>query len=294
MTTPRVVVVRRATEYDELIARHGTVGQARFFLSTRGQDLEPLLDRHDQTQHALATVAQAIPTDWRRAVVERAELDRFVFGPDDLVVVVGPDGLVANAAKYLGAQPVVGINPLREGNAGILVPHPAEAAADLLATVVSGRAELCERTMVQASVDDGQSLTALNELFVGRPDHQSARYQLAWRDREERQSSSGLIIGTGTGSTGWLSSLQRIQAPDLLLPRPADPMLAWFVREPWPSPYTGTDLVVGTVADDALSVRVESDSLVIFGDGIEADRVTVGWGQEVRLARADRVLRTVA
>ena len=206
---------------------------------------------------------------------------------------MGPDGLVANAAKYLAAQPVIGVNPLTAGNAGILVPHPAAAAADLLATVVSGRAGFCERTMVEARVDDGQTLTALNELFVGRPDHQSARYELAWQERHERQSSSGLIIGTGTGSTGWLSSLQRIQAPDLALPRPADPMLAWFVREPWPSPYTGTDLVVGTVTDDALSVRVESDSLVIFGDGIEADRITVGWGQEVRLARAARVLRTV-
>ena len=36
MATPRVVLVTRRTEYDELIARHGTRGQADFFLRSRG------------------------------------------------------------------------------------------------------------------------------------------------------------------------------------------------------------------------------------------------------------------
>ncbi|TXL60666.1 NAD(+)/NADH kinase [Aeromicrobium terrae] len=291
--TPRVVVVRRTTEYEELIARHATVGQAAFFLESRGQSLDPLVDRHERTQSALDAVARAIPVDWRRAAVERAELNRFVFGPDDIVVVVGPDGLVANVAKYLEGQCVLGVDPVPMVNAGVLVCHSPAAVPDLLQATAAGRVELCERTMVEASVDDGQTLTALNEIFLGRPDHQSARYELSWRETTERQSSSGMIVGTGTGATGWLRSLQRIQAPDLRLPSPSDPTLAWFVREPWPSPSTGADLVAGLLEEDALTVRVESDSLVVFGDGIEADRITLTWGQQVRLLRAERTLRTV-
>ena len=42
----------------------------------------------------------------------RGDLDRFLFEPDDLVVIVGQDGLVANVSKYLDGQPVVGINPI--------------------------------------------------------------------------------------------------------------------------------------------------------------------------------------
>ncbi len=108
---PRVVLVHRRTELDDAVARHGTHGQAAFFLSSRGRSIDELKLRHTRTQSALAVVAAAIPADWRRGRVERADLSRFLFEPSDVVIVVGQDGLVANAAKYLDGQPVIGVNP---------------------------------------------------------------------------------------------------------------------------------------------------------------------------------------
>ena len=224
MATPRVVVVHRRTEYDDLIARHGTRGQAEFFLATRQQDLSAIEQRHAHTQAAMTTVSAAIPPEWSRAVVEREDLSRFVFRPEDIIVVVGQDGLVANLAKYVHGQPVIGIDPLPGANAGVLVPHPPEAIGRLLAAVTTGAAKTLQRTMVQAVTDDGQSLTALNEIYVGQPTHQSARYTLDVAGRVERQSSSGIIVGTGTGSTGWCLSLQQVQAPDLPLPAADGPV----------------------------------------------------------------------
>jgi hypothetical protein len=295
MSTPRVVVIHRRTEYDDLIAHHGTRGQAAFFLASRGRSLDELDARHEATQAAIGLVHQGIPSDWRRAQVEREELSRFVFGPEDVIAVVGQDGLVANVAKYVDDQLVVGIDPLPGTNAGVLVQHTPKSAAALMRAAVAGTAKSVSRTMVDAVADDGQRLTALNEIFVGQPTHQSARYRLDVHDRTERQSSSGLIIGTGTGATGWCASLQRQQAPHLVLPRPDAAALAWFVREPWPSPSTSADLTAGMLVDeDDLLVRVESDSLVVFGDGVESDRLTLAWGQELRIQRSARVLRTVA
>ena len=293
MATPRVVVVHRRTEYDDLIARHGTRGQAEFFLATRQQDLSAIEQRHAHTQAAMTTVSAAIPPEWSRAVVEREDLSRFVFRPEDIVVVVGQDGLVANLAKYVHGQPVIGIDPLPGANAGVLVPHPPEAIGRLLAAVTTGAAKTLQRTMVRAVTDDGQSLTALNEIYVGQPTHQSARYTLDVAGRVERQSSSGIIVGTGTGSTGWCLSLQQVQAPDLPLPQPTDQSLAWFVREPWPSPSTGATLTHGTVRGTPLTVHVESDTLVAFGDGIEDDRLTLTWGQHLTIGIAERRLATV-
>lgn len=293
MATPRVVVVHRRTEYDELIARHGTRGQAEFFLGTRQQDLTAVEERHALTSAALATISAGIPAEWSRALVERDDLSQFVFRPEDLVVVVGQDGLVANLAKYLEGQPVIGINPLPGSNAGVLVPHPPRAIGTLLQAVSKGTAQILERTMVRAETDDGQSLIALNEVFVGQPTHQSARYTLQVSDATERQSSSGVIVGTGTGATGWCLSLRQVQAPQLALPGPADRTLAWFVREPWPSPSTGAAMTSGTVSDSAVRIHVESDSLIVFGDGIESDRLTLSWGQSVAIAPADRRLVTV-
>jgi NAD kinase len=294
---PRVVLVHRHTELEELLARHGTRGQAAFFLSTRGRSIEEVEERHRVQMQAMTTAANAIPVDWRRGVVERADVSRFLFAPDDIVVVVGQDGLVANVAKYLDGQPVVGINPDPARNPGVLVPHSPERTAGLvrLAAGREGAVHVQERTMVQALVDDGQRLLALNEIYVGHVSHQTARYTLrAPQGRAERQASSGLIAASGTGATGWCRSLWLERHSAMTLPSPGDATLAWFVREAWPSPSTDTGLTEGILdASDALAITVESDRLVAFGDGIETDYLTLTWGQTVTLTMASRRLRLV-
>jgi hypothetical protein len=286
---PRAVIVHRATELTELIARHGTRQQAGFFLAGRGRDLAELDARHQAQQDALATVSAAIPLDWRRAVAERNDLDRFGFGPEDVVIAVGQDGLVANVAKYLDGQPVIGINPEPARNPGVLVPHEPAAIADLLA-----ERHVAARTMVAASTDDGQQLVALNEVYVGHRTHQSARYRLNSPDAlPERQSSSGILVGTGTGSTGWCRSAWQERRSPLALPTPTDPVLCWFVREAWPSPATGTDNTEGLLkAPDSLTITAESD-LVVFGDGMESDTLSISWGQRVEIGVAPVKLHLV-
>jgi hypothetical protein len=292
--TTRAVLVHRRTELDELLWRHGTLGQAAFFLKSRGRAVEEVEERHAAVTAAIAAVSAAIPADWRRGTVERADLPRFGFDPEDIVIAVGQDGLVANLAKYLDGQPVVGINPEPDRNPGVLVPHPPSSAARLLRT--TELTPVTELTMVQADTDDGQRLTALNELYIGQPTHQTARYALALPDgAAEDQASSGLIVSTGTGATGWCRSAWLERRSSLTRPSPAERRLAWFVREAWPSPATGTTRTEGELAaGQALTLSVESDRLVIFGDGIEADAIELSWGQSARIALSTKTLRILS
>jgi hypothetical protein len=291
---PRAVVVHRASELDELVDRHGTRGQVEFFLRTRGRTLADVQARHDALHQALRDASAAIPADWRRGAVERADLHRFAFAPEDVVVVVGPDGLVANTAKYLAGQPVVGVDPEPGRNPGVLVTFTSAQVQAVLAAVAGGGARWQDRAMVRATIDDGTELDALNDLYVGDRSHQSARYVLALTDgRTERQSSSGLIVATGTGATGWATSIAHDRG-GAALPAPDSADLAWFVREAWPSPTSGVGLTMGALRPgEGLEVLVQSDSLVVFGDGLEADRLTATWGQTVRLAVSERRLRLV-
>ncbi|MFF3450031.1 hypothetical protein ACFYXJ_23180 [Streptomyces sp. NPDC002667] len=292
---PRVVLVHRTTEYEELTARHGTHGQAAFYLSSRGRDIAEVHERHRHSREALASVVSAIPLTWRQARVERADLDRFLFAPEDVVVVVGQDGLVANVAKYLDGQPVVGIDTDPGRNPGVLVRHrPADARA-LLASAHGGSAE--ELTMVEAVADDTQRLVALNEIYLGAAGHQTARYRLGldeYGGAVEPQASSGVLVGTGTGATGWIRSVWQERGERLALPGPTDERLLWFVREAWPSPATGTSLVSGELTGAGrLSLTVESDRLIVFGDGMEGDAVELVWGQTVHVGVAGVRLRLV-
>lgn len=287
-------MVQRRSEYDDLIARHGTHGQAEFFLAQRGRDIAEVQERHAALGRAMAAVSAVVPADWRRAEVERSELDRFVFGPEDVVIAVGQDGLVANVAKYLAGQPVVGVNPEPRWNPGVLVPHSPSTVGAVLMAHARGATMVEARTMVEAVTDDGQDLCALNELFIGHPSHQSARYVIQIEGMQERHSSSGILAGTGTGATGWLRSSWQERRSDLPLPLPTSPELCWFVREAWPSPATGTSCTEGIIADThSLSVVVESDRLVCFGDGIEADSLSLAWGQRVTIRRSRNVLRLI-
>ncbi|WP_327179277.1 hypothetical protein OG599_30990 [Streptomyces sp. NBC_01335] len=324
---PRAVLVHRTTEYEELLARHGTHGQAAFFLSTRGRSLDEVAARHHRTLRALADVASAVPLTWRRSRVERADLDRFLFAPEDVVIVVGQDGLVANAAKYLAGQPVIGIDTEPGRNPGVLVRHRVRDTGALLRAATApgagGRAD--ELTMVEAVADDGERLVALNEIYLGPPGHQTARYRIGpdtaaaapagsgagsapvgartgagagaspvggGAGSGEAQASSGVLVGTGTGATGWLRSLWQERGSTLRLPAPTDPRLLWFVREAWPSPVTGTSLVAGELGrGQGLRLTVESDRMVVFGDGMESDAVELTWGQAVRLGISPTALR---
>ncbi len=294
---PRAVLVHRTTEYEELVAHHGTHGQAAYFLSSRGRDIGEVAERHRRTRRALAEVTAAIPLTWRQARVERADLDRFLFAPEDVVVVVGQDGLVANVAKYLAGQPVLGIDTDPGRNPGVLVRHRPSDAAKLLASAQSASGHVDELTMVEAVADDTQRLLALNEIYLGAVGHRTARYRLGLEDDGgvvEAQASSGVLIGTGTGATGWIRSVWQERGSTLVLPRPTEDRLLWYVREAWPSPATGTSLVAGELAAAArLRLTVESERLVAFGDGMETDAVELTWGQTVRVGVCAQRLRLV-
>lgn len=290
------MLVTRPTEYEALLARHGTRDQARFFLETRGRSIEDVETRYQSFVDARRHVLGAIPTSWRRSQVDRADLDRFLFEPNDLILALGQDGLVANVAKYLSGQTVIGLNPDPERYDGILVPHSPVATAELLQSAATGRGQIEVRTMVEAALDDGQRLVALNEVFLGHQSHQSARYVIGAYDAEERHSSSGLIVATGTGCTGWARSIALERDSRLAMPAPSDPQLVFFVREAFPSIATSTGLTEGVLNNDqALAVVSQmEDGGVIFGDGIESDRIEFPRGARATIRIASVHLNLLA
>ena len=291
--TPRAVFVTRETDYELLLARHATREQARFFLKTRGQRIEDLERRHDQLHAALRAARAAVPDLWRQALVHRADLDRFLFGPEDAVIAVGQDGLVANVAKYLSGQPVFGINPAPDLYDGVLVRAPLDRLGRLLPAGIAGDAIAERRTMVEATLDTGERLLALNEVFVGHRSHQSARYSLAAGEAREDQSSSGLIVASGTGATGWARSIMEATHEPLAIGI-EERAVAYFVREPFPSISTGTALRAGRLTDAPLSVTSRmNDGGVVFADGIEQDFLAFDWGRLVKIGPAARSLNLV-
>lgn len=292
--SPRVVLVSRETEYAALLARHGTRGQVEFFLSTRGQKIADLEARDALQSRAVADAKAAIPADWSFAHVMRGDLNRFLFGPEDIVVPIGQDGLVANLAKYLDGQPVIGVSPDPATSEGVLTRHGVDRLPGLLRGAAHGDVDLQGRAMVEAKTGEGLSLLALNELFIGHRSHQSARYVVRTGEAEEFQSSSGMIIATGTGLTGWAKSIMTATHRNFDI-APEDARAAFFSREPWPSRTSDCEIVAGELSDTSrltLLSRINEGG-VVFADGIEHDFLPFDWGVTAEIGMAARRLSLV-
>jgi NAD kinase len=288
----KVVLVTRRTRLEELVVRHNTLSQAKFYVEHLGADFGDYLAENEAYARSLRIAVEALEAWGRYQILDRQMLPNFVFGPSDIVVALGQDGLVANTMKYLEGQPLIGVNPEPSRWDGILLPfEPAELGTVLHDTATDKR-PVKNVTMAEARMSDGQTLRAVNDLFIGPRSHTSALYELSHGGKTEFQSSSGLIVSTGLGSTAWMKSVVTGSAAIArslgLLGQALDyqPLpwntttLEFAVREPFPSRASQASLVYGQF-DNQRPLRIRSrmpDNGVIFSDGIEADflRFTAG------------------
>ena len=297
----KIVLVLRETRLDELVARFNTVQQAQFYVEHLGADFSDYLAERQTYRAAAAEAEAALRQVARVQRLDRRYLGNFIFGADDLVVVLGQDGLVANTLKYLDGQPVLGVNPDPARWDGVLLPFGVADLARLLPEALALRRPVKHVTMAKAVLNNGTALLAVNDLFIGPKSHVSARYRLSALGRQEKQSSSGIIVSTGMGSTGWLKSLHAgwsaaASAFGLEAPVPDGsfawdaPYLQFFVREPFPSRTTAASLVTGRVTPaQPLAITSEmAEHGVIFSDGMEADFLEFNAGTQAVIGLAEK------
>ena len=118
----RFILVSRKTRLQELVERFNTWPQAKFYLEHNQVDGQDYFDENAQYQQCLVDAEQTLKALGRFQLLERSFLPNYQFSPDDIVVVIGQDGLVANTLKYLNGQPVIAINPDPKRWDGRLLP----------------------------------------------------------------------------------------------------------------------------------------------------------------------------
>jgi NAD kinase len=300
----KIVVVTKKTAVEELAERFNTVSQARFYIEHSGVSFGEYQAAHGAYADSLAALKKLLPRSIKHQLVDRGFLPTFTFGPRDLVVTLGPDGLVINTAKYLDAQPIVAINPDPARIDGILNPLLVPEAAAAVDGVLSGRARVARVSMASARTNDGRELFAVNDLFIGPKSHGSARYRLEVGGRTEGQSSSGIIVSTGAGSTGWMQSVLAGSlgiagaVSGTALKSPSDrgrfdweaEELRFFVREPFVSRTSAASVVYGQLRGEETMVLTSwmPERGVIFSDGVEEDYLEFNAGTIATVGLARR------
>lgn len=304
----RIIVVTKTSALAELNKRFGTRGQAKFYIEWMGGQFLAYENEDNAYQSAVEKLKRAIPEGKRVHWIDRTYLPNYSFGPLDLVVTLGPDGLVVNTAKYLTRdQKLFAFNPDPERIDGVLVPFSIDQARRAFAELAAERLKARSIVMARATLNDGQSIEAVNDLFIGAKTHVSARYRLKFKRREEAQSSSGIIVSTGAGSTGWMRSILAGAAAvveanacggDLEPMRKhyafgwEEEKLRFHVREPFVSKTTRAGLACGTITKDhpLEIVSLMPANGLIFSDGVEEDFLNFNSGSTAKISISERKL----
>lgn len=289
----RIIVVTKKTALAELLERHNNLRQAAFYLESRGESLATYDEVDQRYRESLEKVVKSLPKDIPHFEVERDNLVNHHFRTTDLVVAIGPDGLFVNLAKYLDGQHVIAVNPDPETIDGVIMQTSPRAVKKLIERAADDKANAMDVVLAEAKTNDGQILYAVNDFLVGRNDQISARYVIEHEGKSERQSSSGVLVATGMGSTGWFRSVCTMA--DRLCERESDDewfdwswdekSLVYVVREGFPSRYTGVEITTGTVWDkNPLKITSEMpEGGIVFSDGMPSDGITFNSGTVVEI-----------
>jgi NAD kinase len=303
----KIVVITRRTPLEMLTQRLGTKSQAKFYLeqeATRGGTGFAAYENEDTAYgRARECLQRALPKAIRAQWIERDFLPTFTFGPRDLIVTLGSDGLIVNTAKYASGIPILAFRPDGVAAESQLAPVAVGQATVLLSKAIAGTLTPRSITMACATLGDGRQIHAVNELFIGPRTHTSARYQLTIDEQSEQQSSSGILVATGTGSTGWLRAIcagaAKIMGAAQITGVATDPafpadseQLIYAVREPWPSRTTAATLVYGQIYQGQCLEIVSQMPTggVIFSDGVESDFLAFESGAVAKIGISDRRL----
>ena len=201
------IIVKNKTRLETLIERFNTKEQAKFYIERSGGNFVDYEIEHKNFHHSLSLVQRQLSKIVKNKIIERNFLPSFLFNENQVIIVIGQDGLVANTAKYVNEIPIIAVNPDIERYDGILLPFNPHNFILAVEKVINNNFKAKTATLAEATLNDGQRLLAFNDLFIGASSHVSARYKISYNNITEEHSSSGIIVSTQAGSTGWLSSV---------------------------------------------------------------------------------------
>ena len=299
MSIEYAIIIKNKTRLETLIERFNTKAQAKFYIVRSGGDFSDYEKEHEVFQDSLSAVQRNLSVVLKNKTVDRSFLPAFLFNDKQVVVTVGQDGLVANTAKYVQQIPIIAVNPDPDRFDGVLLPFHTNNFLNAVDKVMNDQYHSKLTSFAEARLNDGQRLLAFNDLFIGATSHVSARYRITYNNKTEEHSSSGIIVSTQAGTTGWLSSIFNMSfgirkfiendKTKKKYVKLKDNQLMFAVREPFASKRSQVETTAGIISGSSKLI-VQSfmpNNGLIFSDGIETDFLKFNSGAIATIGIAD-------
>jgi NAD kinase len=222
------------------------------------------------------------------AFIDAENIDEKALENYDLIITLGGDGTFVKASNYIKNQLILGINSdpqTSEGALKSIFSHDIEKLRDVL----HGNYNIIERHRAEVFLN-GKKLNeiVLAVVFVGAASQfHSSRHIIKHNGKEEEQRSSGVLISTGSGSTGWFKS-----AGGNVFHH-GEKNIKFIVREPYHGNrlYKPTILSGDILQDDKIEVICKRD----FGSVLAADDIVYQLKKDdkIEVKNSDQPLRVI-
>lgn len=209
----RILVVNKLSmlEYDMQRLRL-TYEQVLDRYQKGGADLERILAVHERQIEARKQAAAILNSS---SLISRGEITPQLANQAQLVIALGGDNHFQYVTHFIGgATPVLGVNSDNLKSSGALLSCGMQQLSDCLQRLREGRYRFEAWSRLRVEIDGQFAGLATCDVIIGEhARREMSRYTFEVHGSLIEQKSSGLLIATGAGSTGWFEKASRYLGP---------------------------------------------------------------------------------
>jgi len=126
----------------------------------------------------------------------------------DIIITVGGDGTYLSVSQLITDKtPILGVNSNIKRKVGFLCNSSRFDFREKFEKILNDKHKMIELTRIECRIGKRMTEPFLNEVFYGNSKpYKLSKYYITAHGKREYQRSSGIIIGTATGSNAWLRS----------------------------------------------------------------------------------------
>ncbi|MDO8622755.1 MAG: NAD(+)/NADH kinase [archaeon] len=218
-------------------------------------------------------------------VVERENFEKSMLKGKDLIITLGGDGTFVTAAQITNL-PILSINSNLNKSEGALTKFKIEEKDKIIGLIKNKNWKIETFPAIEIELNKQKlQIYAVNEVYVGSYKHyHTSRYKIRYKNKEEEQKSSGILISTSTGSTAWYKSAGGTPFKEQ--------ELKFIIREPYTGNIHKPTILNGTIQDE-FEIKIKNRIGVIVLDSEKEIPVKENDNIKVRLIK-DRIKRIIS
>ena len=173
--------------------------------------------------------------------IERSSLKKTVFKSKNLIIAVGGDGTFLRTSHFIKDELLFGVNSNPDRKEGFFMSSCKNDFDKKFELFLKKKFYVEKLARLKSRINKKEACLALNEIFIGnKASYKTSSYKIFFNNKTEEQKSSGILVGTSSGSNAWLKSAG-------IKPFSSSKKFYFIVREPYIGKLTKPLLTQGFI-----------------------------------------------